>query len=328
MTVTPLVSFVVPSFNYGRYLRECLDSILNQKGDHSFELIVVDDASKDDSVDIIKSYKDDRVKAFFHSVNQGHVVTINEGFSHARGEYIARIDSDDRYRKDFLFKTLPIFTEYADVGVVYGDISIINSMGEVTKEKSNVSGREKSFIGNEFIRLLAKNFLPAPTIIARKKLWRQILPIPEGLSFSDWYLNLQLARRTLFYYESSVLADYRVHFENHHTANARSLQEEETIFFILNKIFSESEADHKLQKMKMKMKRKIYATQFLDMGNKYFYFEYQDQALRCYQKAFMNCPTLLFSLEFARHFFGVSIGFKTYQFLKRLFKGQKKEPSR
>src|SRR6266571_2177447 len=95
---TPLVSFVVPCYNYGRYLPDCLASIFGQEGAHDFEVIVIDDGSTDNTSEVLRSFTDPRMEVICHSKNLGHVATVNEGLRQARGTFVARIDPDDRYR--------------------------------------------------------------------------------------------------------------------------------------------------------------------------------------------------------------------------------------
>src|SRR5437867_11613644 len=97
----PLVSFIVPCFNYGRYLSDCVRSILGQEGNFDFEALLIDDASTDDTAEVIRSFSDPRIRVISHSSNMGHISTINEGLREARGAFIARIDPDDRYRPYF-----------------------------------------------------------------------------------------------------------------------------------------------------------------------------------------------------------------------------------
>src|SRR6478609_3872924 len=94
----PLVSFVVPCYNYGRFLPDCLASIFAQEGRQDFEVIAIDDASTDDTLEVLRSFADSRMQVISHAKNLGHVATVNEGLSQARGELVARIDPDDRYR--------------------------------------------------------------------------------------------------------------------------------------------------------------------------------------------------------------------------------------
>lgn len=102
----PKISVIVPVYNVEKYLRRCIDSILAQTFS-DFELLLIDDGSKDRSGDICDEYalKDQRIKVF-HNSNQGASAARNFGLSKAKGEYVSFIDSDDwmesTYYEDFL----------------------------------------------------------------------------------------------------------------------------------------------------------------------------------------------------------------------------------
>lgn len=93
---TPLVSVIVPVYNAEKYLNRCVDSILSQTMT-DFELLLIDDGSKDDSGRICDEYaeKDARVRAF-HKPNGGVSSARNLGLNNARGNWIAYVDADDR----------------------------------------------------------------------------------------------------------------------------------------------------------------------------------------------------------------------------------------
>ena len=89
----PTTSIIITNFNYARYLGDAIDSALNQQG-VDVEVIVVDDASTDDSSEIIDSYVD-RLRTVVHRVNQGQAAAINSGFAIAKGQVIHFLDADD-----------------------------------------------------------------------------------------------------------------------------------------------------------------------------------------------------------------------------------------
>lgn len=93
-------SFIVPVYNTEKYLRKCIDSILNQTYDN-FELIIVNDGSTDNSKNIINEYKDKRI-ILLEQKNQGLSAARNNGVKHAIGDYIIFVDSDDYIEKDLL----------------------------------------------------------------------------------------------------------------------------------------------------------------------------------------------------------------------------------
>jgi glycosyltransferase involved in cell wall biosynthesis len=81
-------------YNASLYIRETMDSILKQTFS-DFEFIIINDASSDDTLDIIKSFKDDRIKLFNNGTNLGQTPSLNKGIDLAQGKYIARMDADD-----------------------------------------------------------------------------------------------------------------------------------------------------------------------------------------------------------------------------------------
>ena len=93
---TPKVSVVVPVYNVEKYLRQCLDSLVNQTL-KEIEIICVDDGSVDSSKEIIREYiqKDQRVKLIAKEKNSGYGNSMNQGFDMASGEYIGILESDD-----------------------------------------------------------------------------------------------------------------------------------------------------------------------------------------------------------------------------------------
>ena len=95
------ISIVTASYNYQDYIKETIQSVLDQTYS-DWELIIVDDCSTDNSVDVIKSFSDDRIKLFINEKNLGLAETIKLGIENATGEWIAFLESDDILREDYL----------------------------------------------------------------------------------------------------------------------------------------------------------------------------------------------------------------------------------
>jgi glycosyltransferase involved in cell wall biosynthesis len=108
------VSIVIPTYNYGRYLREAIESALNQTYKWT-EVIVVDDGSTDDTASICKSYP---VKYFFQT-NQGISSAMNFGISVSKGEFYLTMGADDILRKNYVEKTLSVMLSHRKIGFVY-----------------------------------------------------------------------------------------------------------------------------------------------------------------------------------------------------------------
>ena len=317
MTSQPLVSFVVPCYNYGRYLPDCLSAILGQEGDYPFEIIAIDDCSSDNTQDVLKQFGDSRMRVLIHEKNEGHVKTISQGLRESRGKYVSRIDPDDRHRPYFLAETVSRLERYPEVGFVYGDAALIGSQGQFFEEKSDTDHQGRDFKGNELIPLLMKNFVCAPTTIGRREAWLDCLPVPADLAFSDWWFNIMIARRYEFCYVARVLADYRVHDANLHTQVIINKTEEPSIRRLLDMVYAEAERDPELEKKKQAARGKVYSHQYLTLAHKYFGAGLLPDSRRCYFEAIRHSAADAFSLTVLRRLAATFIEPEAYRRVKR-----------
>jgi len=117
----PRVSVIIPCFNYGHFLPQSVGSALSQEGVQP-EVVIVDDASTDDSADIAGAFarEDRRVTVVRHRYNTGHVRAFNDGLEAATGEFIVRLDADDLLTPGSLARSVALFDAFPAVGLVYG----------------------------------------------------------------------------------------------------------------------------------------------------------------------------------------------------------------
>ncbi|WP_460807831.1 glycosyltransferase family 2 protein [Micromonospora zhanjiangensis] len=95
LTTRPTVSVVIPCYNYGHYLPECVHSVLSQSG-VEVDVLIVDDASPDGSAEVARELSaDPRVRLIAHRENRGHIATYNEGLAAVDGEYVVLLSADD-----------------------------------------------------------------------------------------------------------------------------------------------------------------------------------------------------------------------------------------
>jgi len=309
-----MVSFVVPCYNYGQYLPDCLRGIFGQDGGFDdFEIIAIDDCSLDNTLDVLRTFADPRLRVIGNERNCGHIATVNRGLQEARGKYVVRIDPDDRHRPGFIQATLPKLEAYPEVGLVFGAVALIDAKGDITCEHSGSVFGPGDRKGNELLRILEKNYICAPTVIARREAWMAAWPVPGHLAFNDWYFNVMLARRHEFYYVDQVLADYRVHSQNHHAKIVLDKTEEASVLWVLEKIYAEVERDRVLEEHKREGRQRIYGRQYLDFAEKYFGSRMNADARRCYWQAVRMRPELLFQSGVARHFAATVIGRSLYE---------------
>lgn len=130
MSASPLVTVVMPAHNSAEFIGDAIDSVLRQD-ETRWELIVVDDCSADNTVEIVRQYSDDdsRIQGFVLPTNVGPAGARNFAIIRARGRYIAFLDSDDMWRSDKLTRQLDLF-ESSGAVIVYSGYEKINEEGE------------------------------------------------------------------------------------------------------------------------------------------------------------------------------------------------------
>ena len=112
-----LVSIITPCYNSGKYIVDTYQSILKQTY-KNWEWIIIDDKSTDNSVELIKSFNNSKIRLIVNNINSGASISRNKGLELAKGDFITYIDSDDLWEKDFLSETI-YFLEKKDEILVY-----------------------------------------------------------------------------------------------------------------------------------------------------------------------------------------------------------------
>ena len=114
----PLVSVILPNYNRKDRVLVAINSVLNQSYEN-FELIIVDDASNDESRDVLNSLDDDRIKLIFHDENKGVSAARNSALKQAKGEYVAYLDSDNEWENNYLSSMVGAFLKLPDADALY-----------------------------------------------------------------------------------------------------------------------------------------------------------------------------------------------------------------
>ena len=129
----PLVSVIVPAYNVAKYIEATLKSLSDQTL-VDFEVIVVDDASTDDTVSVIERWHDPRLRLLKHAVNEGVAAARNTAFDHARGQYIALLDPDDVAFPQRLERQVQAMKEDPTLGMVGASDAVMDESGVSTDE--------------------------------------------------------------------------------------------------------------------------------------------------------------------------------------------------
>lgn len=130
------VSVILSSYNHAKYIREAIESVLNQTY-RDFELIIWDDASSDNSWEIISSYSDPRIRAFKNEMNMRGGVTRKAIEEVAQGKYIAIHHSDDIWEPEKLEKQVTFLDAHPEIGAVFSRAAIIDENGDQFKDEKN-----------------------------------------------------------------------------------------------------------------------------------------------------------------------------------------------
>src|SRR3954470_24661150 len=115
------VDVIVPCYRYGRFLRQCVGSVLTQQG-VAVRLLIIDDCSPDDTAEIARKLQeeDERVSFIRHNRNQGHIATYNEGIAWTHSEYYLLLSADDYLLPGALMRTVSFMAKHPSVTLAFG----------------------------------------------------------------------------------------------------------------------------------------------------------------------------------------------------------------
>ncbi len=223
----PEISVVMPVYNASRFLKEAIESILQQTLTN-FEFIIIDDCSTDDSVAIIKSYQDHRIRLYHNDKNSGISYTLNKGIQLAECKWIVRMDSDDVCYPERLQKQHDFILQHPD--------------GDLFSCWVNVVDQHRNFIRQDlfesrfyYYNLYFICWIYHPSVIFSKKAVIDVGMYTMAYS-EDFELFWQLTRNYKLYNQPEVLMDYRVTDQSLHQV-LRKKEYDETQHSILKRNF-------------------------------------------------------------------------------------------
>ena len=212
----PLVSFIITSYNYEKYIEAAVNSVLNQSV-QDFEIIIVDDASSDNSFDIIQKIasSNDKIKIFQNKKNIGLCKSLQFAVNQASGTWLAFLETDDTITSDYLQEKLSVIQKYPDVNFIYNKVEFTgeNNKSAEQKFKNIVYNNEKNiYPKNMFYNFGFENpVLTMSSVMLKKSILNDInfnTPIDKLI---DWYIYIQIAKKTQFYYINKPLTLWTQH---------------------------------------------------------------------------------------------------------------------
>jgi len=206
-----LVSIITPSFNQARYLEATIQSVLSQ--DYArIEYFVVDGASTDGSVEIIRKYAD-RLSGWVSEKDHGQAEAINKGLARARGEIIAWLNSDDYYLPNTVSAAVKVFEENPEVVMVYGDMLAVDEHGQTT----NILKYKQYSLED----LLCFQIIGQPSVFFRRAALEKAGHLDATFHFLlDHHLWIRIARQGRILHAPQVWSVARYHAEAKNRAKA------------------------------------------------------------------------------------------------------------
>jgi glycosyltransferase involved in cell wall biosynthesis len=219
----PLVSIVIPTYNYAQFVGRALNSLLSQTFS-DIELIVIDDASTDDTPKVLEAYRGDtRVRLVRHDSNQGHIRTYNEGLVMARGEYVGLLSADDVcLRPDAVARQVAVFESDPRVGMVYSAQAWVDESDRLLQVNRRFPADRVREGLDEFKDLIFTNYVPASGTLVRRACHELLGYYDERFpDAGDWELWLRISTRFRLGYIAAPLYGWRLHGTNmhHHTVS-------------------------------------------------------------------------------------------------------------
>ena len=240
------VDILLATFNGEKYLKDQLDSILNQTY-KDFKLIVSDDCSTDSTKSILEEYKkkDDRIEIYYQEQNLGVVENFEFLLKKVETKYFMFADQDDIWKEEKIEKSVKKMDE-TNSDLVYSDLEVVNEKLEVTYESywklKGIYDKIKKY--NNFESLYLNNFVTGCTIIAKSEWIKKVLPLPKTSKYvlHDYWLALIISETGRITYIEEPLMKYRQHKNNNIGSKKKS--EEMKSLDEIRELFIEVKKEH------------------------------------------------------------------------------------
>ena len=209
----PLVSIVIPCYNHAQFVQETIQSVIDQDYEN-IELIIIDDGSKDNSVEVIQEMipacEERFVRfEFRYRPNKGLCATLNEALEWCEGEYFSALASDDIILSFKIIHQMKILNNNQNIVGIFGGTKIMLRNGKILKNNF----QSKKYCFKEIF--LHQHYLPAPTQLLRLQAVRNIGGFREGFIIEDWVMWLDLTKDgRCLYFDNKIVACYRRHEGN------------------------------------------------------------------------------------------------------------------
>lgn len=202
----PTLSIVMPVFNASRYIAEAIESLIRQTYT-DFELLVIDDGSTDNSMEIVAAYSDSRIRVLRNDGNKGIVYTRNRGLREMRGRYYAPFDADDIAMPRKFEKQLAFMEQNTDYGLTGTWARHIDPEGRILKTKWKLNAKQRCIPA---IQLFRAYFIQSSVVFRKEAIAR--FGYTDGFEIGEDYL---LYHQISLAYKCANLPEYLIHYRIH-----------------------------------------------------------------------------------------------------------------
>ncbi len=206
------VSVIIPTYNYGEFIGDAIDSVLNQTY-KDYEIIIVDDGSTDNTIEILEEYRDKADIRYFYQENKGPAAARNLGVKKSTGKYISFLDADDVYVPEKLEEQVDILNNNKKVGLVYSDFLYTKK----NLHSNYYHYRCKSYDNQEkaLQHLWRENYINTSTVMTVKDYLLELGLFNEKFRYAEDYdLWMRLGKNYKFYCIHKPLVKTRSHKKN------------------------------------------------------------------------------------------------------------------
>lgn len=215
----PIVSVIMVCYNHEKFCLEALNALKEQSYD-KIQLIIMDDCSSDNSVDLITNWiKNNFDKATFiaHKTNVGLTKTLNEALSYVKGKYVAIISCDDKMLPTRIEDCVSILENTSDkIGACVSDMVVFNQESKIVKQTYVDKELMNTFSNSDFLfeELIYNYNLPSPALFYKKKVFDVIGKYDESLAVEDNDFLFRFSKEFNIIYIDKPLVSYRMHSES------------------------------------------------------------------------------------------------------------------
>lgn len=213
----PSVAIICLCYNHEAYVEEALNSVLQQSY-KSWELIIVDDASPDNSVQKILRFKQENasvnIKTVFFETNQGNCKAFNKALSLTKADYIIDLAADDVLMSDRIASGVKAMETNRKTALNFSNAFYIKEKGDIIRPHYPVNAMGHSSIlvpeGDVFAEIIKRYFICSPTMMYRASYLKELGGYDEDLAYEDFDIMVRLARNYHFSYTDRILVKKRL----------------------------------------------------------------------------------------------------------------------